>query len=315
MPSPRLATPPDFALPMNLLHSLRHGQRFATALVLVLAVLGVLTGVSLSRAARLGQDLERLEEVALPATRMVHDLALLADEARGLEALLLLLDDERERRDVEARLMQQRGRIAERLATQVARLRDSSDRQLLADVNTALGAWWAVQDQVLGAARAAPADAAEAGRARRLMAGESQAAYRRLLDTLERWWRHHDDLAQWSVKKARGEIALRLLPLLGGLLFVTLAALLLALAQRARLGAPAGAGTAASGAGAATATSADSAIDSTTDTAAASAAADTAPPPADPAAAAQALLGSLARQPARPEAAPAAGERGADQRV
>ncbi|MDT7836814.1 MCP four helix bundle domain-containing protein [Aquabacterium sp. OR-4] len=224
---------------MNLLHSLRHGQRFATALVLVLAVLGVLTGVSLSRAARLGQELERLEQVALPAARMVHDLALLADEARGLEALLLLLDDERERRDVEARLMQQRGRIAERLASQVSRLHDASDRKLLADVNSALGSWWSVQDQVLGAARAAVGNASEAGRARRLLAGESQLAYRQLLDTLERWWRHHDDLAQWSVKKARQEIALRLLPLLGGLLFATLAALLLALAQRSRLAAPA----------------------------------------------------------------------------
>lgn len=284
---------------MNLLHSLRHGQRFATALVLVLAVLGVLTGVSLSRAARLGQDLERLEEVALPATRMVHDLALLADEARGLEALLLLLDDERERRDVEARLMQQRGRIAERLATQVARLRDTADRQLLADVNTALGAWWAVQDQVLGAARAAPTDAAEAGRARRLLAGESQAAYRLLLDTLERWWRHHDDLAQWSVKKARGEIAQRLLPLLGGLLFVTLAALMLALAQRGRLVAsadtPPATGTAGPEAGPADA----------------GAAAAQPGPVANPAQAAQALLGDIARQAAQPAAdpAPASGQR------
>jgi hypothetical protein len=220
---------------MNLLHSLRHGQRFATALVLVLAVLGVLTGVSLSRVARLGDDLERLEEVALPATRMVHDLALLADEARGLEALLLLLDDERERRDVEARLMQQRGRIAERLASQVARLRDPSDRRLLAEVNTALGTWWTVQDQVLSAARAGAADAGAAGRARKLLAGDSQNAYRQLLDTLERWWRHHDDLAQWSVKKARAEIAQRLQPLLGGLLFVTLAAAGMSLAQRRRL--------------------------------------------------------------------------------
>lgn len=220
---------------MKLLHSLRHGQRFATALVLVLAVLGVLTGVSLGRLARLGDELERLDEVALPATRMVHDLALLADEARGLEALLLLLDDERERRDVEARLMQQRGRIAERLASQVARLRDASDRQLLAEVNTALGAWWTVQDQVLSAARAAPGDAAAATRARRLLAGDSQNAYRRLLDTLERWWRHHDDLAQWSVKKARADVAQRLQPVLGGLLFVTLAAAGMVLAQRRRL--------------------------------------------------------------------------------
>lgn len=286
---------------MNLLHSLRHGQRFATALVLVLAVLGVLTGVSLSRAARLGQDLEHLEEVALPATRMVHDLALLADEARGLEALLLLLDDERERRDVEARLMQQRGRIAERLATQVARLHDSADRQLLADVNTALGAWWAVQDQVLGAARAAPGDAAEAGRARRLLAGESQAAYRRLIDTLERWWRHHDDLAQWSVKKARGEIALRLLPLLGGGLFVTLAALLLALAQRGRLDTPHGS-TARLTAG--TAPGADTAAAAASPAAAGDASA-LAVPAASPAEAAQALLGDIARQAAQPAATPA----------
>lgn len=220
---------------MNLLHSLRHGQRFATSLVLVLAVLGVLTGVSLGRLARLGDDLERLDQVNLPATRMVHDLALLADEARGLEALLLLLDDERERRDVEARLMQQRGRIAERLASQVARLHDASDRQLLAEVNGALGAWWTVQDQVLSAARAARSDAAAAAQARRLLAGDSQNAYRRLLDTLERWWRHHDDLAQWSVKKARADLAMRLQPMLGGLLFLTLAAAGMVLAQRRRL--------------------------------------------------------------------------------
>jgi hypothetical protein len=217
---------------MNLLHSLRHGQRFATSLVLVLAVLGVLTGVSLGRLARLGDDLERLDQVNLPATRMVHDLALLADEARGLEALLLLLDDERERRDVEARLMQQRGRIAERLASQVARLHDASDRQLLAEVNGALGAWWTVQDQVLSAARAARSDAAAAAQARRLLAGDSQNAYRRLLDTLERWWRHHDDLAQWSVKKARADLAMRLQPMLGGLLFLVLAAMGMALAAR-----------------------------------------------------------------------------------
>lgn len=269
---------------MNLLHPLRHGQRFATALVLVLAVLGVLTGVSLNRAARLGQELERLEEVALPATRMVHDLALLADEARGLEALLLLLDDERERRDVESRLMQQRGRIAERLASQVARLHDASDRRLLAEVNTALGAWWTVQDQVLGAARAAPTDVAQASRARRLLAGESQTAYRQLLDTLERWWRHHDDLAQWSVKKARREIALQLLPLLGGLLFLSAAGALLALALRGRLAerasAPADA-QAAAGVGVA---------------AGAAVAPGVAPPPARPAEAAQALLGDIARQ-------------------
>lgn len=272
---------------MKLLHSLRHGQRFATALVLVLAVLGVLTGVSLSRVARLGDDLERLEEVALPATRMVHDLALLADEARGMEALLLLLDDERERRDVEARLMQQRGRIAERLASQVARLHDASDRQLLAEVNTALGAWWTVQDQVLSAARAAPGDAAAAARARRLLAGDSQNAYRQLLDTLERWWRHHDDLAQWSVKKARAEIAQRLQPALGGLLFVTLAAAGLALAQRRRLLADAAAPVAT-----APATPAPVNGPAATD-------ATAAPQPAE---AAQALLGDIARHAAGPSA-------------
>ncbi|MEK8049141.1 MCP four helix bundle domain-containing protein [Ideonella sp. DXS22W] len=286
---------------MNLLHPLRHGQRFAFALVLVLAVVGVLTGVSLSRAARLGQELERLEEVALPATRMVHDLALLADEARGLEALLLLLDDERERRDVEARLMQQRGRIAERLASQVARLRDASDRQLLADVNTALGAWWTVQDQVLGAARASASDAGQASRARHLLSGESQAAYRKLLDTLERWWRHHDDLAQWSVKKARREVGLFLLPMLGGLLFVSLAGVFLALAQRAQLGAPATppAPARASRAG-------QAGEDSPGD--AARTGPDTADRPAEPAQAAQALLDDIARQSAVPagERAPAA---------
>lgn len=269
---------------MNLLHPLRHGQRFAFALVLVLAVVGVLTGVSLNRAARLGQELERLEEVALPATRMVHDLALLADEARGLEALLLLLDDERERRDVESRLMQQRGRIAERLASQVARLRDESDRRLLADVNTALGAWWTVQDQVLGAARAAVTDAGQASRARHLLAGESQAAYRQLLDTLERWWRHHDDLAQWSVKKARHLVGRVLLPVLGSLLFFALAGIFLGLAQRAQLGAP----------GTPAATDADGAARSDEGTPSR---------PAEPALAAQALLDDIARQSAAPSAA------------
>lgn len=209
---------------------LRRSQRLLTALLGLLALVGVLTGVSLHRASQLDDALSRLDEGGWPSVRAVHGLALLVDEARGMEALHLLLDSELERRDVEARLDRQRRRIAERLAAQAPRTADAAERRHLAEVNGAVSAWWSVQDQVLVASRAGLSDAAQAQRARALMTGDSQAAYRRLLEALEAWWQYHDQQAQFPPSKARGS-ALRLLHLLNGLaLLLGVAALALAVA-------------------------------------------------------------------------------------
>lgn len=224
---------PDTVLPStgSATGPLRRSQRLLTALLGLLALVGVLTGVSLHRASQLDEALSRLDDSAWPSVRAVHGLALLVDEARGMEALHLLLDSEAERREVETRLARQRSRIAERLAAQASRTSDAAERRHLAEVNGAAAAWWGVQDRVLAASRAAPADAVQAQRARTLMTGESQAAYRQLLDALEAWWQHHDQQAQFPPSKAWGGAlqGLRGLHLLNGLaLLLGVAALALA---------------------------------------------------------------------------------------
>lgn len=213
---------PAAAAAAAITRQLRHGQRLLVAALLLLAVAGILGGVSLQRAAALDDQFGHIEQTVLPAVRSAYRVALLVDEARGMEALLLLLDNDLERRDVERRLLRQRQQIDSRLRALLVRVPDGEERQLLAAVNTALDRWWVVQDQVLAASRQAPHDAEQGRIARLLMTGDSQAAYRQLITSLEAWWHWHDLRSQLPPRKAGMGLGLSLMQWLGLVLGVGL---------------------------------------------------------------------------------------------
>lgn len=240
---------------MSLLSQLRMGERLG-ALGLLLLLLAVLTGVSITQAGLLDSAADRLEDQTLPALRQVHELRRVVDQARGLEALHLLSSDDAERERLETQLLRQRERLQSHLNALAARSgapQDQAERRLNAQLADQLARWWVVQDKVLAASRAAASQAAgsEASQlARRLMAGDSQTAWQAVGEALDQCLRLHNQRAAELARGHRAQAELLRMVLVGVLGLVLLGCVLLLVRLR-QAGTPAGAGGLSAGLGAA----------------------------------------------------------------
>ena len=172
---------------MNSPVSLRQGHRIGSALLLVLALVALLTGVSW-RQARHWQDDTQVVPAAPSQANLLHSLMRMADEARGLEALHLAPVTGQDRGPLTAQLQFQRKRFQHALGLAQRQQPGADELAHLQQVQQAADDWWRLQDQVLGPAPLAGGGPAPAATSRQLLAGESQRAYHRLLQALQDWW-------------------------------------------------------------------------------------------------------------------------------
>ena len=178
-----------FALPIP---SSRRLRRWSTLLLLALVLV---TGVSLSMTRQQGARLAEVDELILPSVRLVHEMTVVVDEARGLSALHLLRADPAEHQDLEDRLQAARQRIERRMAVSRQRLADDTERRHFQQVRASLSAYWAAQDRLLAASRLAVDTPLAATQARALLGGDSQSAFQQLRADLDAWWAYTDELA------------------------------------------------------------------------------------------------------------------------
>ena len=198
----------------------RQRRRWSTLLLLALVLV---TGLSLSMTRQQGARLAEVDELILPSVRLVHEMTVVVDEARGLSALHLLRADPAERQDLEDRLQAARQRIERRMAASRQRLADDTERRHFQRVRASLSAYWAAQDRLLAASRLAVDTPPAATQARALLGGDSQSAFQQLRADLDAWWAYTDDLA--GVALAQGASQARQ----QGLLLVVQALLVLGL--------------------------------------------------------------------------------------
>jgi hypothetical protein len=209
--------------PMSTSRQLRRG---ATLLLLALALA---TGLLLSTTRQSGARLAEVDELILPSVRLVHEMTVVVDEARGLSALHLLHADRAEQRDLEGRLQAARQRIERRMAVSRQRLADDTERRHFQRVRTSLSAYWAAQERLLVASRQAADTPPAANRSRALLGGESQAAFQQLRADLDAWWAYTDELAGVALAQAASQARQQALLLgLQALLLLGLGACLLA---------------------------------------------------------------------------------------
>ena len=169
-------------------------RRLRRLSALLLLALVLVTGVSLSMTRQSGHRLAEVDELILPSVRLVHEMTLVVDEARGLSALHLLRADAADRQDLEDRLQAARQRIERRMAVSRQRLADDTERRHFHRVRTSLTAYWAAQDILLAASRQSADLAPAAAQARALLGGDSQSAFQQLRADLEAWWAYTDEL-------------------------------------------------------------------------------------------------------------------------
>lgn len=226
---------------MSLLSHLRMGERLG-ALSLLLLLLAVLTGVSITQAGLLDSAADQLEDQTLPALRQVHELRRVVDQARGLEALHLLSAEEAERERLETQLLRQRERLQSHLNALAARSgapQDATERRLNAQLADQLARWWVVQDKVLAASRAAaaqPQNSEASQLARRLMAADSQTAWQAVGEALDQCQRLHNQRAAELARGHRAQAELLRIALASVLGLVLLASVLLLVRLRRRAG-------------------------------------------------------------------------------
>lgn len=200
---------------MRLSPDLPAGERLG-ALLLMLVLLAVLTGVSLSQAGLLDDQADTLQDQTLPAMRRLQELRHLVDEARGLEALHVLTDDPTERQRIAGRLQRQREAVQGRLAAQAARASANQDQaadteleaeqRLLAQLQQRLAAYWAAQDQVLAAPHPGEEAAGHGAAApRALLAGQSQTAWQALGQALDQWQQAQAQRAAAIAQQSRSQ--------------------------------------------------------------------------------------------------------------
>ena len=180
---------------MSLALSIPASRRLRRLSALLLLALVLVTGVSLSMTRQSGHRLAEVDELILPSVRLVHEMTLVVDEARGLSALHLLRADAADRQDLEDRLQAARQRIERRMAVSRQRLADDTERRHFHRVRTSLTAYWAAQDLLLAASRQSADLAPRVAQARALLGGDSQSAFQQLRADLEAWWVYTDELA------------------------------------------------------------------------------------------------------------------------
>lgn len=222
-----------FSLPNTASRRLR---RWSTLLLLALVLV---TGVSLSMTRQQGARLAEVDELILPSVRLVHEMTVVVDEARGLSALHLLRADPAERQDLEERLQAARQRIERRMAVSRQRLADDTERRHFQQVRASLSAYWAAQDRLLAASRLAVDTPPAATQARDLLGGDSQSAFQQLRADLDAWWAYTDELAGMALSQGASQARQQSL-LLGvqACLLLVLGACLLAGRQPPGAGAP-----------------------------------------------------------------------------
>jgi hypothetical protein len=179
-------------------------------LLALLALLTLVTGLSLSMTVPNRRQAVELDEQVLPSIRLVHEMVVAVDEARGLSALHLLRADAAEQRELERRLQAVRQRIERRLAASRQRLGDDTERGHFLRVNGRLAAYWSVQERLLAASRQAVDEPVAAAQARALLAGESQQAFQQLRAELDAWWAYTDRLAGLAQGQAVAQARLQL---------------------------------------------------------------------------------------------------------
>ena len=194
--------------PVNLHDPQNPVRRFGAALALLLALGAVMTTVSVLGARQLGSS----EEGAAGRPAQIDTLApvrqtlRLLDEARGLEALHLVVPSPARKRALEADLAAQRREIDALLAQTPSLAGDTTDRQLGATVRADAAAYWAVQEQLLAQSRRSPDDPHAAESAQQLL-GASQALFDRLRDHIDAWWTHREARAREAVQALRAQAA------------------------------------------------------------------------------------------------------------
>lgn len=186
----------NLPLPMS---ASRQPRRWSALLLLALALA---TGLSVSITRQSSARLAEVDELILPSVRLVHEMTVVVDEARGLSALHLLRADRVEQRDLEDRLQAARQRIERRMAVSRQRLADDTERRHFQRVRTSLSAYWAAQERLLVASRQAADMPPAANQARALLSGDSQAAFQQLRADLDAWWAYTDELAGVALAQA-----------------------------------------------------------------------------------------------------------------
>ncbi len=194
---------------MNLFRPWRPGQRLGSLYTLALVLLGLVAAVALFQADFVARQWAPAGDPGSGIAHSVPGLARLVDDGRGLEALHLLQDDAAPRLRIEQGLLRQRRLLQARLDAH-GRLAGAAERGHLDLVAQALDAYWTVQDRLLLASHRAHHDPALAVQARELLGGESQQAYRAVIDALQAWWRFQDGLAEQAASQSRSGLLLRL---------------------------------------------------------------------------------------------------------
>ena len=180
---------PAMTLPLSVPAS-RRLRRLSALLLLALALV---TGVLMTRQS--ANRLAEVDELILPSVRLVHEMTVVVDEARGLSALHLLHADRAQQRALEDRMQAARLRIERRMAVSRERLADDTERRHFQRVRTSLTAYWAAQDRLLAVSRQAANTPPAAAQARLLLSGDSQAAFHQLRSDLDAWWAYTDERA------------------------------------------------------------------------------------------------------------------------
>ena len=129
--------------------SLRQGHRIGSALLLVLALVALLTGVSWRQARQVVDD-TAVVPAAPSAATLLHSLMLIADEARGLEALHLAPVTRQDPAQLTRQLQFQRKRFQHALGVAQRQQPGADEQAHLKQVLQAADDWWRLQDQVLG---------------------------------------------------------------------------------------------------------------------------------------------------------------------
>lgn len=184
----------------------RLGQRFGTALSMLVALCAVLLTLSALQASELGQSARQQPPVPPSDSMAVLRQAIRhLDQIRGLEALHLLALSPAEKRSYEIALGGQRRAIESLIGHSRAAAGDAPDRQHGERVRADLAAYFALEDQMLALSQRALADQASAAGARELLGGASQVLFERLRERLDAWWTHRESRAREGLLAARAQ--------------------------------------------------------------------------------------------------------------
>ena len=187
---------------MEFVKNMRVGARLGLAFALLLGLLLAMAGTGALLARSINYYADYYGSDIIPSLRAVRNIESAIGDARQLEQLHLLTDDDKEKKSLAARIAEARQAFEQGIKDYEPLVTDDKDREFLKKVSEGAQAYFSVEAKVLRASDDSAADPTQGTAAKEMTFGPAREAFRKVRDDIRAWWAYNEQIAAQATDAA-----------------------------------------------------------------------------------------------------------------